>query len=194
MTTLLINSSVNLETSVTRGLTASIIDTLGLMDIVERDLTTTPLPQLSPEWITARDTPAADRTAQQAAALALSDTLIGELRAADTIVIGAPVYNFAIPAALKAWIDLVARAGETFRYTENGPIGLLDGKRAFLAFASGGTPLGSDMDFASGYMRHMLGFMGITDVTIVAADALALDAAGTMAKAQSQIATLKAAA
>lgn len=194
MTTLHINSSANLDTSVTRGLTASIIEKLGHTDVVLRDLALTPLPQITQTWTSARDTPKGERTPEQTEALAQSDALIEELRAADTIVIGVPVYNFSIPASLKAWIDLVARAGETFRYTENGPIGLLEGKRAILAIASGGTPLGSDMDFASGYMRHVLGFMGITDVTFVAADALALDASGTMARAQSQIDSLKLAA
>src|SRR3546814_1403365 len=88
-----------------------------------------------------------------------ADELIAELEAADTIVITAPIYNFAIPASLKAWVDLIARARRTFRYTEAGPEGLLKGKRAFIVFASGGVPLGSEVDFASGYLKHILGFV-----------------------------------
>ena len=99
-----------------------------------------------------------------------------------------------MPAALKAWIDLIARAGVTFRYTETGPVGLIDGKRVIIALASGGTPMGSDMDFASGYLRQVLGFMGMTDVTFVAADTLAKDPSGTMLRAHAQIDTLAVAA
>src|SRR3546814_698354 len=102
--------------------------------------------------------------------LAGSEELIGEIEAADTIIITAPIYNFAIPASLKAWIDQVTRARRTFSYTEVGPEGLLRGKRAYIVFASGGVPLGSQVDFASGYLRHILGFIGITDVHVIAAD------------------------
>ena len=145
------------------------------------------MPQLTQDWIDARSTPDADRSAAQHSVLALSDTLVGELVDAETIVIGLPVYNFSVPASLKAWIDLVARVGVTFRYTPNGPEGLLKGKRAIIAMASGGTAAGSDIDFASGYLRHVLGFIGITDVTLIAADALAKDAEGTLARAHQAI-------
>ena len=101
-----------------------------------------------------------------------SQATIGELQAADTLVLSLPVYNFAMPSTLKAWADLVARAGTTFRYTENGPEGLLTGKKAFVAIASGGTPIGSGIDFLSPWLRHFLGFIGITDVEIVAADGI----------------------
>jgi len=107
--------------------------------------------------------------------LAHSDELIAELEAADTIVIGVPVYNFAIPAALKAWVDQIARARRTFRYTETGPEGLLKGKKAYLVVASGGVPVGSDYDFATGYLRHVLGFVGITDVTVIEAGQQMMD-------------------
>ncbi|RRQ22764.1 FMN-dependent NADH-azoreductase [Thiohalobacter thiocyanaticus] len=128
------------------------------------------LPLLGADWIEANFTPPAQRGAGQQRTLALSDTLVRELQAADLLVIGTPIYNFSIPAALKAWIDLVARAGVTFRYTENGPQGLLRGKQALILIASGGTPVGSEIDFASGYLRHVLGFLGIEDVTVIAAD------------------------
>ncbi|MAM25561.1 MAG: FMN-dependent NADH-azoreductase [Rhodobacteraceae bacterium] len=194
MAILRIDSSANTETSVTRGLTDKIVEQLGDSDVTVRDLARTPLPQITNTWQQANFAPVEGRSDEQKEALKQSDELIAELRAADTIVLGAPVYNFTVPASLKAWIDLVARAGETFRYTENGPEGLLEGKRAIVAMASGGTPIGSDMDFNTGYLKFILGFMGITDVTFVAADALAQDAEGTVAKAHEQIGELKAAA
>ncbi|MFC6639467.1 FMN-dependent NADH-azoreductase [Sulfitobacter sp. JBTF-M27] len=194
MTILRIDSSANTETSVTRDLTDKIVATLGKTSVITRDLAISPLPQITHTWTKAREVPKAERSDAQRAALAQSDALIEELRAAETLVIGLPVYNFSVPAALKAWIDLIARAGETFRYTENGPEGLLSGKRAILAVASGGTPVGSDIDFATGYMRHVLGFIGITDVSIVAADKLAFNPEETIADAHQQIKELALAA
>jgi len=105
------------------------------------------------------------RTAEERAALAHSDELLAELQAADTLLMSTAIYNFGIPASLKAWIDQVTRAGVAFRYTENGPVGLLTGKRALVAIASGGTRLGAANDFASPYLRYALGFIGIEDVT-----------------------------
>jgi FMN-dependent NADH-azoreductase len=88
----------------------------------------------------------------------------------ELIVISMPIYNFNLSASLKLWIDQIARVGRTFRYTENGPIGLLTGKRAVILFASGGTKVGSEIDFGTPYLRHLLGFIGITDVEIITAD------------------------
>lgn len=194
MPILRIDSSANTETSVTRGLTDRIIATLDDDNVTVRDLAIEALPQITHTWAVARTVSEDDRTDDQKAALQLSDTLIAEIMAADTLIIGAPVYNFSVPASLKAWIDLIARVGVTFRYTENGPVGLVEGKRVIVALASGGTPMGSDIDFASGYLRHVLGFMGMTDVTFVSADALAKDAEGTMARAHTQIDDLSKAA
>jgi FMN-dependent NADH-azoreductase len=143
--------------------------------VTQRDLALTPPALLTEAWVGANFTDDAERSDDQRAALAASDELIAELEAADTIVIGVPVYNFAIPASLKAWIDLIARARRTFRYTETGPEGLLKGKKAYLVVASGGVPVGSDYDFATGYLRHVLGFVGITDVAIIAADQQMMD-------------------
>ena len=126
--------------------------------------------------------------------LALSNALVAELQAADVIVIGAPVYNFGVPAAFKAWIDQVARAGLTFKYTEYGPKGLLEGKRAIVAVASGGTEVGSDIDFATGYIRHVLGFIGIEDVVFVAADKLTVDAEASQNAASQAVELLDVAA
>lgn len=144
------------------------------------------------EWAGANQTPADQRSARQNAVLAYSESLIEEIEAADVIVIGAPVYNFSIPAGLKAWIDLVTRARRTFRYAENGPEGLIKGKRAVLVVASAGTPVGSPADFATPYLKFVLGFIGITDVEIVAADAHAIDADGAKARASEAVARVAA--
>ncbi len=189
-TLLHIDSSARLSGSTSRELTARIVEKLG-GEVIRRDLST-PLPLIDETWVNANFTPAEKRTEAQSAALSLSDTLIEEIRAADVLVIGVPIYNFGVPTTLKAWVDQVARAGVTFRYTENGPEGLLHGKRAILAVASGGTEAGSDIDFASRYMRHVLGFIGITDVQIVTADQMMVDADAAVAKATAQIDALAA--
>lgn len=166
-----VDSSVS-STSTTRALTDQIIAGHMGAQVIQRDLVRTPLPQITEDWAKARLVPAAERSDAERATLALSDTLIAEIKAADTLVIGVPVYNFGIPASLKAWIDLIARPKETFAYTDSGPVGLMSGKKAIVVMASGGTKIGSDIDFASGYMRHVLGFIGITDVQIVTKDSL----------------------
>ncbi|MFK7841097.1 MAG: FMN-dependent NADH-azoreductase [Sphingorhabdus sp.] len=164
-----IDASARTAGSSSRALTDALIEKLAPNNVVSRDLIE-PLPFVTEEWVGANFTDESERTAEQKAELALSDRLVDELFAADILVIGTPIYNFAIPASLKAWIDMIARARKTFHYTANGPEGLLSGKKAFVLIASGGTEVGSDIDFASGYLRHILGFVGITDVTIVAAD------------------------
>lgn len=190
-TVLHIDSSARTEGSVTRDLSAQIVSRLGAGSVIRRDLAA-PLPLLDGAWVGANFTPADQRSDEQKQLLALSDSLVEELKQADTLVIGSPVYNFSVPSTLKAWIDLVARAGLTFQYTENGPIGLLEGKRAIIVMASGGTQAGSDIDFATTYLRHVLGFIGITEVEIVAADAMSIDADGALAKAKTQIEALAA--
>lgn len=190
MTILHIDSSARFQGSVTRDLSAEIVGTLG-GDVIRRDLAHA-LPQITENWVNANFTPADQRDEVQRDTLALSDTLVAELKAADTIVIGTPIYNFSIPTALKAWIDLVARAGLTFRYTENGPKGLLEGKRAIIAVASGGTPVGSEIDFATGYLRHVLGFIGIEDVQFIAADRVMSNSAEAIAGAKTEISKLAA--
>ena len=190
-TILHIDASARREGSATRDLSDRIVKHLGAGRIIRRDLAS-PLPLLTEDWITANFTPADQRDETQRDQLALSDTLVNELQEADTIVVGLPIYNFSVPAAFKAWIDLVARAGLTFSYTENGPKGLLEGKRAVLAIASGGVPVGSEVDFATNYAKHVLGFIGIHDVDVVAADQMALDAETTLAKAQKAVLELAA--
>lgn len=168
MNILHIDSSARISGSETRRITAEVVAELG-GSVTRRDLAT-PLPLLTEDWVGANFTAADQRSPDQQDTLALSDTLVDELIAADVIIIGAPIYNFSVPAVLKAWVDLIARVGRSFHYTENGPQGLLSGKRAIIAMASGGTPLGSDWDFATGYLRHIMGFVGITDVSFVSAE------------------------
>ncbi len=138
-------------------------------------------------WIAANFTAAADRDSEQSARLAFSDQLIDELRWADHIVLTTPMYNFGVPATLKAWIDLVCRAGVTFRYGSNGPVGLLEGKRVDIIITTGGVPLESPVDFVSGYLRQVFGFIGIEDVTIIGADQMNVDTEASFAGAISEI-------
>jgi FMN-dependent NADH-azoreductase len=189
-TVLHIDASARLNGSTTRDLTARIVSKFA-GQVIRRDLAHA-IPQIDETWVNANFTPADQRSKAQSAALELSDTLISEIKAADVLVIGVPVYNFGIPTALKAWIDQIARAGVTFSYTEDGPKGLLEGKRAIIALASGGTPVGSEIDFASGYLRHIMGFIGITDVEIVAADRLMVDADAALSGANARIEELAA--
>lgn len=173
MNILRIDSSAQTETAQSRRLADRIVEGLRAngqsRQITVRDLDD-PLPQIDRKWIVANMTPADDRTDDQHATLALSDTLISEIEAADTLIVGLPVYNFGIPASLKLWIDLVCRARKTYACSEDGPKGKMIYKQAIVCFASGGTPFGSKVDFASGYIRHILAFIGITDVTFIAAD------------------------
>lgn len=181
-----IDTSARSSGSVSRDLTDRVIARFPEATVTTRDLAPG-LPLIDETWVGANFTPAADRTPDQRAVLALSDELIAEVQAADTLVIGLPIYNFGVPATLKAWVDQVVRAGVTFRYTENGPEGLLQGKRAIVIVASGGTQAGSEIDFATGYIRHVLGFVGITEVEFVTADRLALDPESTLQSARNQI-------
>lgn len=191
MTTLRIDSSAKPSGSVTHDLLDAIEARIGTADL-RRDLGGKAVPQIDGTWVAANFTPEAERTEEQRAALALSDELIAEVKAADTILIGLPIYNFSVPGALKAWIDLICRAGVTFKYTETGPVGLLEDKRVIVAVASGGTPVGSDIDFATGYLRHIMGFIGITDVTFISADRQAQKGEAAVTEAKAEIEALAA--
>ena len=188
-----INSSGRYEGSVTRQLTELVVNQIQRsqpeLNLVKRELATG-LPFIDEQWIGANFTPADQRDESHKEALSFSDELVGELQKADHIVIAAPIYNFSIPAVLKAWIDLVARAQLTFRYTANGPEGLLKGKKAYVAVASGGVPIGSEMDYASTYLKQVLGFIGITDVTIIDASTINLSADEYKESAEKQIEVL----
>ncbi|MEO1776439.1 MAG: NAD(P)H-dependent oxidoreductase [Pseudomonadota bacterium] len=187
-----IDASMRHNQSTTRGLTDAVIAKIGAeATVATRDLTQT-LPFVDETWINANFTDPDARTEEQRAALALSDTLIAEIQAADTLVIGLPIYNFGVPAALKAWFDLVARARVTFKYTENGPVGLLEGKRAILVAASGGTEVGSEIDFAVPWMKHVLGFIGIQDVTVIDAGQQMMKGDEAVTAAEAEVAKLAA--
>ncbi|OSP56589.1 FMN-dependent NADH-azoreductase [Pseudoruegeria sp. SK021] len=189
-----IDSSARASNSVSRDLSKRVTDRLSVTTgatVTYRDLATG-LPIITEDWVGANFTPADARSDAQRERLAQSDALVAEVRAADTLVIGLPIYNFSVPTPLKSWIDLIARAGVTFKYTETGPQGLLSGKRAILVVAAGGTVVGSEMDFATSYLRHVLGFVGITDIQIVAADQMNVDRAGSLARADHSINALAA--
>ena len=115
--------------------------------------------------------------------LRFSDMLIDELNWANHILLTTPMYNFSVPATLKAWIDLVCRAGVTFSYDEDGPMGLLSYKSAEVIVTTGGVPLGSDEDFVSGYLRQVFSFIGIDDIDIIGADRMNIDAEDSLARA-----------
>ena len=161
--------------------------------VVVRDLTTNPVPHLTAERFAAFATPPEQRTPEQAREVACSDALIEELKAADVIVLGLPMYNFDIPSSLKAYFDHIARAGITFRYTESGSQGLLTGKRVYVLAARGGVYTGTPLDTQTGYVRNFLGFLGLEDVEFVYAEGLAMGEtgrAGALRSAEQRIAAL----
>jgi FMN-dependent NADH-azoreductase len=163
-----LDSSALGDRSTTRILTAAVVErvrTDSEKTIVSyRDLDTTPLLHLS----------AAQLSGAHAEAAAQGEQVLSEFLQADLVVIGAPTYNFGIPSTLKAWIDRIAVAGRTFRYTADGPQGLAGGKRIIVATAAGGMHAGQPTDFAEPYLRQVLGFLGIDDITVVRADGVAL--------------------
>jgi len=145
--------------------------------LIVRDLARHPVPHLSAERFQAFLAKTESRSAEQHAVVSYSDSLIEELKRADTIVLGLPMYNFGIPSGLKAYFDHVARAGVTFRYTEQGSVGLLTGKKAYVFAARGGRYAGTPRDTQTIYIRDMLGFLGIEDVEFIYAEGLAISEA-----------------
>ena len=195
---LVINSSAAREGSDSRTLVeetvARLLDTNPTAKVVRRDLGETPIPHLTVDTLAGvRGVP---QTITEQHARALSDELIAELRAADTVVIGAPMYNFGVTTALRSWFDYVLRAGETFSYSEAGPKGLLPGKRVIVIESRGGLYSegpASAIDFQEPYLRHLLGFVGITDVTFIHAEKLGFGPearTAALANAKARIATL----
>jgi len=168
---LFVTSSLFGEQSRSLGLAREFIDRYPHGTVVTRDLTPARMPHLDADTLAALSIPAAERTPRQEALVAFSDEIVAEVEAADTIVLAVPMYNFSIPSTLKAWIDHIARAGRTFRYTAAGPEGLLKGKKVFVVTARGGQYSGDSpsrpYDFQEPYLRALLGFLGIDDVTFL---------------------------
>lgn len=181
-----VDASMRTEGSISRSLADKLITQLNADTLTRRDLAngTSIIDQ---EWINANFTDPADRTEQQKQTLLTSDDYVNELKAADVLVIATPIYNFHVPAALKAWVDLVARARETFRYTETGHVGLLKNKKAYIIVTSGGTALQSEYDFVTAWLTHILSFIGIDDVTYVDASALMMNEDEAISRATSAI-------
>ena len=192
MNLLRVDSSGRYQGSSTRALTDSLIEVLAKRNAIEvsvRDLAEG-MPHVDDSWIQANFTDVEERSDQQKDRLQASDDLVAEVQSADAIVIGMPIYNFGVPAALKAWVDMIARARLTFRYTENGPEGLLTGKKVYLVVASGGVAVDSEADFATPYMRHALQFLGITDIEIISAEQQMIRGEESVDSAKAQITNL----
>ena len=184
-TYLQLNTSLNGVDSQSSRLARQFVESLARTDrgadaaaaparVIVRDLASEPLPHLTAERFKAFATAPAERSTNQARIAAESDALVAELAAADVLVIGLPMYNFGVPSTLKAYFDHVARAGVTFRYTANGPEGLLRGKRAYVVATRGGKYAGTPSDLQSAFVRQFLGFIGITDVEFIYAEGLAM--------------------
>jgi FMN-dependent NADH-azoreductase len=177
---LVIESSARQQGSVSRDLTQQFITTWQAAhpadQVQVRDLATDPVPHLDATLLGGWMTPSEQQSEAEKAALARSNQLTDELLAADVLVLAAPMYNFAIPSTLKAWLDHVLRAGVTFKYTDTGPQGLLTGKRAFVLTARGGIYAGSGLDHQEPYLRQALAFIGIHDVQFIHAEGLNMGA------------------
>ncbi|MEF7616833.1 NAD(P)H-dependent oxidoreductase [Aquincola sp. MAHUQ-54] len=196
MNILQVNSSAR-QAAHSSKLAAELVDRVAAANggarVVLRDLTTQPHPVLDEAALGALFTPAEQRSAEQAARVALDDTLIAEIQAADVVVLGVPMYNFAIPAQLKNWIDAIARARVTFQYTANGPEGLLKNKKVYVVLTRGGVYRDQPSDTQVPYLRTVLAFLGMTDVSFIYAEGIAMGPeaeAAALAAARSQIAGL----
>ena len=197
MNILQINASARREASISTKVADSIVARLRAANpeasVNLRDLAVTPHPVLDETALGALFTPADQRTPEQAARVALDDALIAEVQAADVLVLGVPMYNFGVPAQLKNWIDAIARAGVTFRYTDKGPEGLLKGRKVYVALARGGRYRGTDADTQVPYLKTVLGFLGMTEVQFIYAEGLNMgpDAAKQgLAEAQADLAAV----
>ncbi|KXJ54968.1 MAG: FMN-dependent NADH-azoreductase [Thalassospira sp. Nap_22] len=190
-----VSASVNGENSNSRQIALKLIDRIKAADssatVIERDTNEAVVSAITGETVGAYYTPAENRSEAQKKVIAASDKMVAEILDADVLVIGAPMYNFSIPSTLKAWVDLIARVGVTFNYTENGPVGLVEGKKAYIVAATGGVPVNSPADFATPYLKQVLAFIGITDVEIVEASGFAVNAEEAMAKAIANVEAAK---
>lgn len=178
--TLIIQSGANHTESVTREITQSFLEkaqrrahsgpNTNAINVRHLDLESLELPLFDQALLNAFSVEEQNRSEHQQQLMSLSDQFVRDLQWADELVIGVPLYNFSVPARLKAWIDLVCRAGLTFEYTESGPRGLLNISKAYFVLATGGTPIGGEMDFASGYLQHIASFLGIENSEVIRAD------------------------
>jgi FMN-dependent NADH-azoreductase len=195
MKVLQLDSSILGEASVSRQLTQQVVERLResapAVEVVHRELGNEPVAHLTPELLATRGTAAELLNELQNREAQFDEELIAELKSAEVLVIGAPLYNFTIPTGLKAWIDRIAVVGRTFRYTEKGPEGLMTGKKAVIVATSGGTYADSPVDHMHvGYVKQVLNFIGITDIEVVRAHGLAIGPevrAHSLAKAKGQI-------
>ncbi len=190
-TILRIDASMRRQKSVSRMLADEMVAALGArrhgVTVTSRDLAAG-IGIVNAAWIEAERTTEEHRTPDQRALLAQSDALVAELQAADDIVIATPIYNFSVPAALKAWIDLICRDKITFAYENDVSRGLLSNKQATVIITSGGTVGGNDVDYATGYIRHILEFIGVNDVTIIDVTGLSKNRSQVIENARKQIA------
>jgi FMN-dependent NADH-azoreductase len=199
MNILQINSSIRAENAYSSRLADSLVAGLrqqaSVAQLIVRDLAKNPHPLLDEAALIALSTSVEQRSPAQAQRVALDDALIAEIQQADILVLTAPMYNFGIPAQLKAWIDAIARARVTFQYTANGVEGLLKNKQVYVLQTSGGKHSGTETDSQSSYLRTILGFLGMTDVTFIYAEGLAMGGDAeqlALQAAASQIAALAA--
>jgi FMN-dependent NADH-azoreductase len=167
-----INSSGRDEQSQSKRITQQFIDSLSQKTKIESSLLNVGagLPLLTNEMIESYFTPAEQRTLEQESAIAVSNDIVKSAKESDVWIMGVPIYNFSMPAAFKAFIDLLCRVKETFEYGETGPVGLLENKKVYVVVTSGGTKIGSEVDFLTPWLTHCLGFIGINDVHFIHAD------------------------
>ena len=195
MNILQINTSARREdansTRIANAITARLQSANPTAILTVRDLASHPHPMLDEAALNALFTPAEQRSPAQAVRVALDDALITEIQAADVLILGVPMYNFGVPVQLKTWIDAIARTGVTFRYTENGPEGLLKGKKVFVALARGGRYRNTESDTQVPYLKTVLGFLGMTEVQFIYAEGLNMGPAAAQqgfAKAEADMA------
>ena len=194
---LVLNSSLNGEQGNSTKLSQQFVEQLAnnqQISVTTRDLSDNAIAHLTQTEMAAWMTDANERNDEQKALAEISDDLIAELNDNELIVIGMPMYNFGIPSTFKAWIDRIARAGITFKYTEQGPVGLVEGKKVVVLAARGGIYQGTDMDTQTKYLKDVLGFVGMTDVHFIYAEGLAMpDAEQSLEAAKNEINTFAAA-
>ena len=187
MNILHIDSSPRTSTSISRQLSSYLVQSLAGDQVQYLDLGQQPLPPLAGADLIAIHGSTGQGTADLDTHQQLSNTLIEQLKWADTLVLGTPMHNFSTPAVLKRWIDYVARAGITFRYTENGPEGLTGIRNAYIVIATGGAPIGSAMDHLSGYLRTICGFIGVENTHIIDASGSQRDPDAILSRARGDI-------